>query len=31
MINADLGQQLETFVSQLVKTGRYRSQNDVLR
>lgn len=31
MISADLGPQLETFVSQLVETGRYRSKSEVLR
>jgi len=31
MISADLGQQLETFVSQLVETGRYSSESEVLR
>jgi len=30
-INADLGAQLETFVSGLVASGRYRSPDDVLR
>lgn len=31
MISADLGQQLETFVSTLVATGRYNSKSEVLR
>ena len=31
MISADLGQQLETFVANLVKTGRYNSKSEVLR
>ncbi|WP_420605880.1 type II toxin-antitoxin system ParD family antitoxin [Novosphingopyxis sp.] len=31
MISADLGQQLETFVSALVDTGRYNSKSEVLR
>jgi antitoxin ParD1/3/4 len=31
MISADLGQQLETFVSSLVETGRYNSKSEVLR
>lgn len=31
MISADLGQQLETFVSNLVSTGRYNSKSEVLR
>lgn len=31
MISADLGQQLETFVSNLVATGRYNSKSEVLR
>ena len=31
MISADLGQQLETFVSKLVETGRYNSKSEVLR
>ena len=31
MISADLGQQLETFVSTLVDTGRYNSKSEVLR
>jgi antitoxin ParD1/3/4 len=30
-INANLGAQLETFVSGLVASGRYRSQDEVLR
>ncbi len=30
-IHADLGPSLETFVSGLVATGRYPSQNEVLR
>lgn len=31
MISADLGQQLESFVSSLVATGRYNSKSEVLR
>lgn len=31
MISADLGQQLETFVANLVATGRYNSKSEVLR
>ncbi len=31
MISADLGQQLESFVSSLVETGRYNSKSEVLR
>jgi antitoxin ParD1/3/4 len=31
MISADLGQQLEAFVSRLVETGRYGSKSEVLR
>ncbi|MBO9622339.1 MAG: type II toxin-antitoxin system ParD family antitoxin [Sphingomonas sp.] len=31
MISADLGNQLEAFVSQLVATGRYNSKSEVLR
>lgn len=31
MISADLGQQLENFVSRLVTTGRYGSKSEVLR
>lgn len=31
MISADLGQQLEQFVSRLVETGRYGSKSEVLR
>ncbi len=31
MISADLGLQLERFVSQLVETGRYNSKSEVLR
>ncbi|MCB1347761.1 MAG: type II toxin-antitoxin system ParD family antitoxin [Maritimibacter sp.] len=31
MISADLGPQLETFVSSLVETGRYNSKSEVLR
>ena len=31
MISADLGQQLESFVSKLVETGRYNSKIEVLR
>lgn len=30
-ISADLGQTLEDYVSQLVKTGRYNSKSEVLR
>jgi antitoxin ParD1/3/4 len=31
MISADLGQQLESFVSKLVEGGRYNSKSEVLR
>lgn len=31
MISADLGKQLESFVSQLVENGRYNSKSEVLR
>ena len=31
MISADLGQQLEAFVTELVATGRYNSKSEVLR
>lgn len=31
MISADLGQQLERFVAQLVESGRYGSKSEVLR
>ncbi len=31
MISADLGQQLESFVTQLVASGRYNSKSEVLR
>ena len=31
MISADLGHQLETFVTKLVETGRYNSKSEVLR
>jgi antitoxin ParD1/3/4 len=31
MISADLGPQLEAFVTELVKTGRYNSKSEVLR
>jgi antitoxin ParD1/3/4 len=31
MISADLGSQLEAFVSQLVVAGRYNSKSEVLR
>ena len=31
MISADLGPQLERFVSKLVETGRYNSKSEVLR
>jgi antitoxin ParD1/3/4 len=31
MISADLGAQLETFVSKLVDSGRYNSKSEVLR
>jgi antitoxin ParD1/3/4 len=30
-ISADLGNQLETYVASLVKTGRYNSKSEVLR
>jgi antitoxin ParD1/3/4 len=30
-ISADLGNQLETYVANLVKTGRYHSKSEVLR
>jgi len=29
--SADLGSQLEAFVSQLIKTGRYNSRSEILR
>ena len=29
--SVDLGNQLETFVTQLVKTGRYNSRSEILR
>ena len=29
--SVDLGNQLESFVSQLVKTGRYNSRSEILR
>lgn len=31
MISADLGPQLECFVTKLVETGRYKSKSEVLR
>jgi antitoxin ParD1/3/4 len=31
MISADLGRQLEAFVTDLVETGRYNSKSEVLR
>jgi antitoxin ParD1/3/4 len=31
MISADLGKQLESYVQQLVDTGRYGSKSEVLR
>ncbi|VVE24603.1 addiction module antitoxin [Pandoraea terrae] len=31
MISADLGQQLETYVTKLVESGRYGSKSEVLR
>ncbi|CCW16923.1 FIG00463815: hypothetical protein [Sphingobium indicum BiD32] len=31
MISADLGQQLESFITRLVETGRYNSKSEVLR
>lgn len=31
MISADLGKQLETFVTRLVQSGRYNSKSEVLR
>lgn len=31
MISADLGAQLETFVTSLVEAGRYNSKSEVLR
>ena len=31
MISADLGQQLENYVTRLVETGRYNSKSEVLR
>ncbi|MBJ2153401.1 type II toxin-antitoxin system ParD family antitoxin [Paracoccus sp. IB05] len=31
MISADLGHQLENFVTKLVETGRYNSKSEVLR
>lgn len=30
-ISADLGEQLEKFVTELVETGRYNSKSEVLR
>lgn len=31
MISAELGKQLEAYIQQLVKTGRYGSKSEVLR
>jgi antitoxin ParD1/3/4 len=31
MISADLGQQLEAYITKLVETGRYDSKSEVLR
>lgn len=31
MISADLGKQLESYIQQLVDTGRYNSKSEVLR
>ena len=31
MISADLGEQLERFVNQMVSSGRYNSKSEVLR
>lgn len=31
MISADLGKQLESYIQQLVDTGRYASKSEVLR
>lgn len=31
MISADLGRQLESYIQQLVDTGRYGSKSEVLR
>ncbi len=31
MISADLGRQLESFVTELVEAGRYNSKSEVLR
>ena len=31
MISADLGKQLETYVTELVESGRYGSKSEVLR
>lgn len=31
MISADLGKQLETYVTKLVESGRYGSKSEVLR
>jgi antitoxin ParD1/3/4 len=31
MISAELGSQLESFVTKLVETGRYNSKSEVLR
>ena len=31
MISADLGKQLESYIQQLVDTGRYGSKSEVLR
>ena len=31
MINADLGERLETFVNEMVRSGRYGSESEVIR
>lgn len=31
MISADLGKQLESYIQQLIETGRYGSKSEVLR
>ena len=31
MISADLGRQLESFIAELVESGRYNSKSEVLR